>query len=276
MTNLTPERSLSILTPDGFTLRGLLVDPPQAQTVAVICHGIDSHKQEYLDMNVELAQRLAAVGIASLRFDFRGHGDSSGTTLDFDVTAQIIDLDTVMRWLDDRGGHAQSTKLFVGISFGAAPGLFWATTRTPFSRLCLFAPVLSYDRTFLNPTTAWAKASFNPEGYKNAERVGYLMLDDNFRVSLRLIEQMRLLDPVSALDAASPQSVLLIHGTADALVPCQISERVGDGHPAIQLHIVRDMDHGMFVAGDDDGLTAETHALRSRLMELIVEHLRGA
>jgi alpha/beta superfamily hydrolase len=237
-----------------------------------MCHGIDSHKQEYLDMHAVLAQRLAERGVASLRFDFRGHGESSGTNLDFDVSGQIIDLDAAVRWLG-ANGHDNSRKVFLGVSFGAAPGLFWSLTRAPFARVCLFAPVLSYKDTFLEPTTEWGRAAFNPRGFRHAAEHGYLVLDESFRVSIKLIEEMRLLDPRRGLAAFGPGSVLAIHGTADSLVPCSTTQELTATHPNVEVRIIPGMDHGLFVVGDDDGLTSRSHDLQARLYQVITDHL---
>lgn len=265
-------RSVSIRTPDGYTLAGDLVDVEGADQVAIMCHGINSHKLEHLDMFPKLAGRLEAVGISSIRFDFRGHGDSSGGSEDFSIVGQLLDLKSAIRWIDTHYDGKHISKAFVGVSFGAGPGICLSATYQPFSSISLVAPVLSYSRTFLNPETSWAKSSFNESAYEHAREFGYLLLDSEFKISIRLLEEMRLLHPEVTIGSIE-EPVLLIHGTADTLVPCQVSEEVAAKFRQIEAHIVKDMHHGLYVVGDDEGLSEESIAVEDAALNLIVSHI---
>lgn len=44
--------------------------------VMILCHGTASHKDEVGNLFVQLANRLAEQGIASIRFDYAGCGES--------------------------------------------------------------------------------------------------------------------------------------------------------------------------------------------------------
>jgi len=267
------ERSVSIRTPDGYTLAGIAVDAEGASKLAILCHGINSDKQEYLSMFPKLAARLAESHVSSIRFDFRGHGESSGKSQDFDVVGQLIDLSTVVRWSDTQYKGGFLSKAFVGVSFGAPPGIFLSATGTPFSSISLVAPVLSYSRTFLNPETKWAKASFNECGFEQVLKVGYLLLDGKFRVSARLLEEMKLLHPETVVRTIKPP-VLLIHGSGDGMVPFQVSEEIGHKTPNIEIRILKDMDHGLFIVGDDEGRSQRSIDLEDKVLGFIVEHIR--
>lgn len=234
--------------------------------------GINSHKQEYLDMFPKLAKRLADNGIASVRFDFRGHGDSSGNSRDFSVVGQLIDLDAVHSWIKETFNSLSTFPSYVGVSFGGPPGIFLASTGCKYSSISLVAPVLSYEETFLDPSTEWAAASFNPAAYEIAVARGYLLLDGTFEISLRLLHEMSLLHPdvvVGSLEIPT----LLIHGTVDPLVPCKVSRRVGMQYPQINLHVIDGMDHGLFMAGDDEGQTEQSKTIEVRALDLVVSHI---
>ena len=84
------EEAIDIKTVDGYCLKAIGCLPKQPSKVVIMCHGISSHKQEYLDMFAHLSEMLTKCDIGSIRFDYRGHGESSGNSLDFSVISQII------------------------------------------------------------------------------------------------------------------------------------------------------------------------------------------
>jgi len=87
----------------GITERPLLFDCEGERLIGILAHGaqrrdcgvlivvggpqyrVGSHRQFVL-----LARRLAAAGYSSLRFDYRGMGDSSGAMRDFQATASDL------------------------------------------------------------------------------------------------------------------------------------------------------------------------------------------
>lgn len=267
------EDRVSIRTPDAFTLAGQLREVEDAEKVAVLCHGINSNKQEYLDVFPKLAERLAAVGISSLRFDFRGHGDSSGEAVDFNITGQMIDLKAVIAWIRSRyGGRREPDLAYVGVSFGGPPGIFLSGSGKTFSSISLIAPVLSYSQTFLSPRTEWARASFNEKSLEHARNFGYLLLDNEFVVGVRLIEEMELLHPEVSIGSIG-QDVLLFHGDADTMVPCEVSKSVGERFPNIDLRVLEGVGHGLYISGDDDGITPETAEIQDTVLGSIVDSI---
>ena len=75
---------IRLSTVDGFDIAAVLTraDP---RDVVLWMHGITVNKDEYLGFFRDGAQWLASQGITSIRFDFRGHGQSSGSSLDFSI-----------------------------------------------------------------------------------------------------------------------------------------------------------------------------------------------
>ncbi|WXG44094.1 MAG: alpha/beta hydrolase [Promethearchaeati archaeon SRVP18_Atabeyarchaeia-1] len=74
-------------------------DAAQKNKIVVTCHGLMSSKdsQKYLD----IAHRFSAEGLAVLRFDFRGSGESEGRG-DL-LSNRILDLRSAIDFVVDKG-----------------------------------------------------------------------------------------------------------------------------------------------------------------------------
>ena len=73
-------------------LRGVLNAPDGAEMAVVFSHGWSGYRCGPHRMFVNAARRFAEAGIASLRFDFRGRGDSAGESAATDLDMMIADL----------------------------------------------------------------------------------------------------------------------------------------------------------------------------------------
>lgn len=80
-----------VMDGDHGKLSGILQLPDQKEQypLVVILHGFTSSKE--MPMLAELADDLEQAGIASLRFDFNGHGESEGRFQDMTVLNEIED-----------------------------------------------------------------------------------------------------------------------------------------------------------------------------------------
>ncbi|MFZ4394829.1 MAG: alpha/beta fold hydrolase [Kiritimatiellia bacterium] len=96
-------RMVSFAVGDGATLRGVLHSPsPSSQRRGriVFLHGWSGDRTGPHRMFVQAARMLASLGFTSLRFDFRGRGDSDGIT-DQEATISSMTADTraAIAWL---------------------------------------------------------------------------------------------------------------------------------------------------------------------------------
>lgn len=79
---------------NGETLRGILCLPAsgKARTGLIFAHGWSGNRHGPAGMLCTLARTFAASGVASLRFDFRGRGESGGDGLNATLTTMADDL----------------------------------------------------------------------------------------------------------------------------------------------------------------------------------------
>ena len=78
----------------GLTLRGMLHVPDQRPgkvPFVILFHGFCDDRNEINFVHTELSRRLCERGIASVRFDFAGSGDSDGRFEDMTVSSEVED-----------------------------------------------------------------------------------------------------------------------------------------------------------------------------------------
>jgi fermentation-respiration switch protein FrsA (DUF1100 family) len=93
-----PETEVSFFNRDGVKLAGVLNLPasPAPCPAVLLCQGLSGVKHLVLP---EVAAGLATAGIASLRFDYAGYGDSGGERGWIDPRARVNDALYAFAWL---------------------------------------------------------------------------------------------------------------------------------------------------------------------------------
>jgi alpha-beta hydrolase superfamily lysophospholipase len=217
-----PEEQVNFESSDGLTLAGTyrrIQGRPKGSVV--LAHGILTHR-DYAGFYPELAAELARGGFESLRFDFRGHGDSDGTLEQMTIAGEVDDLAAAVEFVRSRHHHRIG---IVGTSLGAGIAVLHTAgaPRPPFA-LVLLGSVLDYRRTFLEPETPWAEKWFTPSALARAHTTGVLSLG-NTAIGLGLIREFETVKPAEILrDLSVP--VLMIHGDEDPVAPFHVARGI--------------------------------------------------
>ena len=254
------EKKVKIESQDGTPLCGILLsDPRCTKGVAVLAHGITVEKNEG-GFYTKLAKVLADGGLQSLRFDFRGHGESGGRPEEMTIQGEVEDLEAAVSHVRELSPKRLS---IVATSFGAGIAILY-TERRPetVSSVVLLAPVLDYNRTFLAPETEWAQEWFTEEALKRAKENGTLDLD-GFPLGRKLLEEFKVFDPGEVLLRLTVPT-LIIHGTDDSMVPYDVARRIGSKYIHGRFLSIEDADHGF--EGSEDRVFSE-------VKRWILEHL---
>ncbi|MDH3893300.1 MAG: alpha/beta fold hydrolase [Chromatiales bacterium] len=146
------ETEISITGPAG-SLEALVSDAAAARAVAVICH---PHPQHGGTMHNKVAHTLArtfaALGLATIRFNFRGVGASAGSYAD-----GLGEVDDAVAVLDFAQQRWPGAALWLGgFSFGGMIAIA-AAARRPVERLvCVAPPIYRLDVAILaQPKCQW-------------------------------------------------------------------------------------------------------------------------
>lgn len=112
----------------------------------LMCHGLGGHKTGKYRLYVNLASKLSELGIASLRIDFRGSGDSEGNFADMTLEGEVSDALKGLEFLKhDPKIDSSSIGLF-GRSVGGTVALMAARRFGAIKSLAIWAPLFNGDQ----------------------------------------------------------------------------------------------------------------------------------
>ena len=220
-----------------------LIQKPELQQgekcpMVIFCHGFSGTKDGPLFELV--ADTLQAHGIASIRFDFNGHGESEGEFKDMTVPNEIEDAKKVVEYVRDLkyvstiaiGGHSQG-----GVVAAMTAGQLSEELGEPaFKAVALMAPAaVLRDDAIRGNTMGKQYDPFDPGEY--VELWGGLKLGGEYiRTSFSL--------PIYETAAKYQGPALIIHGNGDRVVPYTYGERFHQIWPKSELVIQEYFDHG--------------------------------
>ena len=235
------EEHVSIQAP-GYVIPGTFTRPKAGGEHAryptvLMLHGTASQKDEVGNMYLRLAQKLAALGYASLRIDFAGSGDSTLPETAFTYTEEVADTKTALGWLQQNPNVDADALGLVGFSQG---GRVAATVAGHDSRV---KAVATWSTWMEDGSTAYLL--FGPEAYATAQKDGQVLVDLGFRTwtySLAFFESIKSSHPLQ--DIAGYHGPLLgIDGSDDYIWPQTKDELYAAGSYDETLHVVQGADH---------------------------------
>lgn len=242
---------------DGLALDAVVHRPaPAVRSLGTVVqlHGINAERDEG-GMFVRLADALCERGFRVLRFSFRGHGASAGTSRGVTIAGEMLDLEAAVEYA--RSG-TPGPLFIVAASFGAVStclSLPWLGDLL--SGLVLWNPVLDLRRTFLEPELPWGLENFNAESLDRLAQEGSLLLDGEFELGRTLFAEMAKYDPLAAFAGDSTPS-LVIHGDQDSYVSFAIAQQAAEARADCAFHTVVGSDHGFDTREREDEAIAVT------------------
>ena len=256
------ETSHSFIDKTGHGIAAILTVPcSPTDRLTLLCHGFLSNKNS--STNKALTRLLTERGIATLRFDFFGQGESEGPFEDMTVGLALDQAKATLAWASTQGFRNLG---LVGSSFGGLIALLAASEAASQSSalrcLALKCPVPDFP--------AMLQMEFGSDGLKEWRRSNTIPdvtgSPGRIRLKYRFYEESLRYDGYKAASGIALPT-LIVHGDRDELVPLQQSERLLDALAGPKhLLVVPDADHG-FTIGEH--FTLMTRAIA----EWIVTHL---
>jgi hypothetical protein len=199
-------------------------------------HGFTGQRVEPHQLFVKTARRLAAMGIAALRFDFRGSGESEGNFRGVTVSGELEDASKSLDFLEKRPEVIKNRLGVLGLSMGGFVASRLAARDRRVKALVLWAAGAQPRRMFPRfiHTVHQGRQRWIQQGDwdfgGNVLGVGFL----------KDLEKMK-----SHLPALSrfPGKALVIHGQADASVPVSEAKIYRQTLKGAAIHILKGADH---------------------------------
>lgn len=214
------ERQSIVFENEGQRIFGISHIPltPGPHPAVLICHGLGGHKTGKFRLYVVLSEMLARNGIASLRFDFRGSGDSEGDFSGTTLESEVSDATAALNKLLTLPGIDTSRIGLFGRSFGGTIALMIAKSSSIIKSIATWAPLYSGDQWVEQYNTLHAPGitdEFRMEAMKiNGQTPGKDFFKGLFKI--RMDEYLQDLKHLPLLH---------IHGEHDAVVTIDHAEK---------------------------------------------------
>lgn len=209
------EEKVYFKTSDGLKLCGILSKPSKATDKCIIlCHGITVDKEED-GIFTNLARKLCDSGFAVFRFDFRGHGESEGKSVDMTIAGEVSDLMAAVKFLQEK--EYQEFGILCASFGGGAVSLFASKYQALVKALVLWNAAIDYEQ-WMNPTLPWPVKYFGKPVFDRAEKFGFTKIGSRkFKIGKKLLDEINVLEPWKGLvNINSP--ILFVHGDQDSYV----------------------------------------------------------
>ena len=237
-TSIYAQTETVLIDGDHGKLEGVILKPElkagERCPMVLLCHGFMGNKEGALEK--QIAELLKANGIASIRFDFNGHGKSEGRFQDMTVPNEIVDAKKVIEYVSSLP-YVES----VAISGHSQGGVVAAMTAgdlgvEKIKAVVLLAPAaVLRDDAIRGSTMGATYDPFNPGEYVELFR-GMNLGGEYIRTAFSL--------PIYETAAKYQGPTLIIHGTGDRVVPYTYGERFHQIWPKSELVIIDRADHG--------------------------------
>ncbi|MBW8189790.1 alpha/beta fold hydrolase [Neiella marina] len=250
-----------ILLDNGTYQIPVIVNTPATKGPAplvLMLHGTAGQKNEVGNLYQRLAERLAAQGIASARFDFAGTGDSPVDYRYYTLTSAVGDAQTVLRYCLDLTAIDGERVGVVGFSQGGLIAQLLVTDPATPSAIKVLA---GWSSMTGNGVSSFADfyQTYYPEAKRNGvASVKFEWRDAPLNFSRQWFEELAANTSFDRMRDYQGQ-LLLIAGGADDVVTPQHSVALQQAatNAKTELHIVEGANHLFNVIGAGDSLNPD-------------------
>ena len=199
--------------------------------MAIIFHGFTANRNTSLLK--EITNSLQDENIASVRFDFNGHGDSDGKFENMTVLNEIEDANAILNYVKT-DPHVRNIYLVGHSQGGVVASMLAGLYPDLIKKVVLLAPAATLKSDALKGNTQGV--TYNPDHIPDCLPFKDLTLGGFY---LRIAQQL----PIYEVSAQFTKLVCLIHGTDDNVVSPNASKKYDQIYQNSTLHLIEGADH---------------------------------
>jgi uncharacterized protein len=205
-------REQIVIENQGQKIFGILHRPVMAEPcpAVLICHGFGGHKVGRYRLYVTLAKKLSEQGIASLRIDFRGSGDSEGEFSEMTLEGEVDDTLKALKCLSEHQMIDSKRIGLFGRSLGGAVAVIAASQFPYLKSIGLWAPIYDSSQWQLQ----WEQLHLSVDQKKQQE----MMTVEGQIPGYNFFQQFFSFNMQKNLNQLASMPMLLIHGHQDQVV----------------------------------------------------------
>jgi uncharacterized protein len=260
----------TLRTLDGLHLAGTLVTPNSSVDRAVVLvHGGGVTREEG-GFFMRLAAGLGEAGVASLRFDLRGHGESEGRQEEMTLSAHLNDIRVALAQVREATGAPNLS--LIGASFGGGLCAYYAAKRPDeLTRLVLLNPQLNYKDRYVDQKPHWTDDYLDDDASRQLSEQGYISHSSSVNHGRALLNEVFWIRPVEVLGEITAPT-LIVHGTKDTFVSVEAS-RAAVPHLRAEHKFVEieGAQHGFAVHDDPQYLDPHSQEWQAFVIRTVVD-----
>lgn len=203
------------------------------KTLIIMSHGFPGHKSYHDDVYGSVEFLLSDRGYHTIRYDYRGCGESDGREENFTIGSACEDFQTILYWAKTKG-----YKRFLYIGEGLGGALSIMNIDLDVIALVLFWPVLDLD--------SYRKNALNISHIKDEELKNGYVEQNKKRIGVSFIKELKKIDITYAIqDVRMP--TLIMHGVQDKDIPIEQLDlaRSQMNSKRIEITSFQDGEHGL-------------------------------
>jgi uncharacterized protein len=214
----------------------------------LLLHGFGSEKNEVGNIFERLSKRLAQNGIASLRIDFRGSGESAGSMVEASLHSYIDDADAALQYLFSLKEINPLRIGILGFSLGGAIAMLVSTSYPEIKSMVTFSAPGNLKSDFM--------ALLGEENFLEAKKNGTATIDLGWRsvtLGKDFFDSFDHFDTFTALNQYQG-AYLAVAGLNDPLSQYTDQFLQSTPGPEKEKLIIKGADHIFNVLGEDQTL----------------------
>ncbi|WP_191988101.1 alpha/beta hydrolase [Lapidilactobacillus wuchangensis] len=239
---------------DGLKLHGRYENPAKdCQNLVILMHGFTGNLGYHpTDLLAQLAGRLNEQGLATLRFDFNGHGRSEGDFSQMTVLNEIADAQAALSYAF-KTWQPKKVSLLGHSQGGVVASMLAGYYADLIDRLVLMAPAA----TLKSDAQAGKTRGLIYDPHHIPDQLPIWSGLDLGGFYLRTAQTL----PIYEVAQQFTGPVCLIHGRGDVVVNKRASEQYHEVYANSELHLLPDADHGFGGSARQPAVDLATHFL---------------